>query len=398
TVTGTVKAADGSGIGGANVSGGGAGTTTGGGGNFSLGPIQHQLGQPLTISAGVSRADGSIAGGNATVTPTSEAVSTNITIDLGEDSDGEGDEDIDEDIDDVEDDIDGEVDYDALLTEFSMLVGELDGIAADFNSLADFFDQVLRELLEEACSSSDVSYALTTTASLEQLYSLSLTSLYGVYGEVIAMQAADPANRSLGNVESEFTRCVNREGTIEGRRSGMLSAYGVYQCDSDQASTESGDKANDEADPEDVEGGVEICDDGIDNDGDGEIDECDAGCCDKNVQVTVSDCGDAKDDIFTVAIDGADVGVTPKGATNVFNMELAPGPHSVMITCIHDEYPPGTACVWVVIFGIETIGGGMLDIPLGGSATVGFFVPEGNTAPPFNQVIDGSLLPKEGGR
>ena len=404
TVTGTVKAADGSGIGGASVSGGGTSATTGGGGNFSLGPIEHELGKPLTISAGVTRADGSIAGGNATVTPTSEAVNTNITIDVGQESDGEGDEDIDEDIDDVEDDIDGELDFEALLVDFSMAVGDLDGIAADFNSLADFFDQRLRELREEACKSSDVSYALSSSGSQAQLYSLTLTGLYGLYGDLTAAQAADPTNPSLGNVDSEFQRCVDREGTIETRRSNMLADYGAYQCDEDQADTESGDKARDDADPDDVEsgaddgGGVEVCGDGIDNDGDDEIDECDAGCCDKNVQVTVTDCGAAADDIFLVAVDGGDVGVTPKGAANTFNVELSPGNHTVTVTCLDDGGEPlgtdiGTACVIVVVFGEDqAIGGGEMGIPYGGSQMVSFYVSEGPTSAKIHQVFDGSTL------
>jgi protocatechuate 3,4-dioxygenase beta subunit len=396
TVTGTVNSTDGNPVKGASVTGGGATTTTDAGGAFSLGPIDHELGTPLPLSASVVLPDGGSAGGNTTVTPTSGSVSTSIAIDMSAGSDD--DSDIDDDIDDVEDDIDGEVDYDALLMEFSMVVGELDGIAADFNGLADFFDQLLRELREEACNSGDVSYALTTSASLEQLYSLSLTSLYGVYGEVIAAQAADPANRSLGNVESEFMRCINREGTIEGRRSGMLSAYGVYQCDSDQASTESGDKADDEADPEDVEGGVEICGDGIDNDGDGEIDECDAGCCDKNVQVTVSDCGFAADDIFLVAVDGGDVGVTPKGAANTFNVELSPGDHSITVTCLDDGGDPlgsdiGTACVTVVVFGEnQAIAGAEMGIAYGGSQTIVFYVSEGPASAKIYRKFDGSSL------
>ncbi len=396
TVTGTVNSTDGNPVKGASVTGGGATTTTDAGGAFSLGPIDHELGTPLPLSASVVLPDGGSAGGNTTVTPTSGSVSTSIAVDMSAGSDD--DSDIDDDIDDVEDDIDGEVDYDALLMEFSMVVGELDGIAADFNGLADFFDQLLRELREEACNSGDVSYALTTSASLEQLYSLSLTSLYGVYGEVIAAQATDPANRSLGNVESEFMRCVDREGTIESRSSSMLSAYGVYQCDSDQASTESGDKADDEADPDDVEGGVEVCGDGIDNDGDGEIDECDAGCCDKNVQITVSDCGAAADDIFLVAVDGGDVGVTPKGAANTFNVQLSPGDHSITVTCLDDGGNPlgsdiGTACVTVVVFGeSQAIGGGEMAIAYGGSQTISFYVSEGPASAKIHQSFDGSSL------
>jgi hypothetical protein len=52
----------------------------------------------------------------------------------------------------------------------------------------------------------------------------------------------------------------------------------------------------------------------------------------------------------------------------------------------------GTACIWVVIFGGETIGGDELWIDYGGTATVGFDVPEQETAPPFPKVIDGSSL------
>ena len=397
TVTGTINSSDGNPINGASVTGGGATTTTDAGGAFSLGPIDHELGTPLPLSASVVLPDGSSAGGHATVTPTSGSVSTSITIDMSAASEDDGE--IDDDIDDVEDDgEDDVVDYDALLTDFALAVGELDGIAADFGGLADFFDQRLRELREMACNSSDVSYALTTSASQVELYSLSLTGLYGLYGEVIAAQAADPENRSLGNVEAEFTRCVNREGALEARRESMSAAYGTYQCDEDMAETDEGDRADDDVDPDDVDYGVEVCGDGIDNDGDGEIDECDAGCCDKNVQITVTDCGLADDDIFLVAVNGGDVGVTPKGAANTFNIELSPGDHSITVTCLDDGGDPlgsdiGTACVTVVVFGeSQAIGGGEMSIAYGGAATISFYVSEGPVSAKVNRVFNGASL------
>lgn len=319
-------------------------------------------------------------------------------------ADSDDDSEIDDDIDDVEDDGDDVVNYDALLAEFALAVAELDGVAADFEGLADFFDQRLRELREQACGSADVSYALTNSTSQVEMYALYLTGLYGLYGEIIAAQASDPENRSLGNVESEFTRCVDREGTLEARRESMSADYSTWQCDEDQAETEDGDRADDDADPDDVEsgadegGGVEICGDGIDNDGDNEIDECDAGCCDKNVQITVTDCGTAADDIFLVAVDGGDVGVTPKGAANTFNVELSPGDHTITVTCLDDGGEPlgsdiGTACVTAVVFGeSQAIGGGEMAIPYGGSQTISFYVSEGPVSAKIHRTFNGASL------
>ncbi len=404
TVTGTVNDTKGIPIGGASVSGGGVSTTTDAGGNFTLGPVDHQLNTPLTLTANVVLPGGSSASGNTTVTPGSGSVMAGISIDMsGVNGDGdEGDDELDDDIRDISGDGGDGVDYEALLSEFALAVSELDGVAADFNSLADFFDQRLRELREQSCSSGDVSYALTNSTSQMELYSLYLAGLYGLYGEVIAAQAADPENRSLGNVESEFTRCVDREGTLEDRRVGMSVDYGVYQCDEDQAGTDQGDRANDDADPDDVEGdadegGVEVCNDGIDNDGDNEIDECDAGCCDKNVQIIVSDCGPAADDIFLVAVDGGDVGVTPKGAANTFNVELSPGNHTVTVTCLDDGGEPfgtdiGTVCVNIVIYNGPAIGGDELRIAYGASTDVGFYVPEGPAAAKIFRTFNGASL------
>ncbi|MDH4032475.1 MAG: hypothetical protein OEV80_01605, partial [candidate division Zixibacteria bacterium] len=154
TVTGTVNSSDGNPISGASVAGGGATATTDAGGAFSLGPIDHELNTPLSLSANVALPDGSSAGGNATVTPTSGSVSASISIDMSGASDEE-DSEIDDDIDDVEDDGEDVVDYDALLAEFVLSVAELDGVAAEFAGMAEFFDQRLRELREEACNSSD---------------------------------------------------------------------------------------------------------------------------------------------------------------------------------------------------------------------------------------------------
>jgi hypothetical protein len=183
----------------------------------------------------------------------------------------------------------------------------------------------------------------------------------------------------------------------------MLAAYAAYECDEDKAETDEGDRADNEEDPDDVAtgagegGGVEVCGDGIDNDGDNEIDECDAGCCDKSVQITVTDCGPAADDVFLVAVDGGDVGVTPKGAANTFNVDLSPGNHSVTITCLDDGGEPlgadiGTVCVSIVIYGGPAIGGDEILIAYGGSADVGFYVPEGPAAATVNRLFDGSSL------
>ena len=97
--------------------------------------------------------------------------------------------------------------------------------------------------------------------------------------------------------------------------------------------------------------------------------------------------------------DGVDLGVTPKGAANTFNVELRPGPHSATVTCLDDGGDPlgsniGTACIWIVIYGGEMIGGRELDIAYGGSETVGFEVPIQDEVPPFPGTIDGSTLQK----
>ena len=137
--------------------------------------------------------------------------------------------------------------------------------------------------------------------------------LSALYGELVAADAAAPGTVEMASVNAAFTKAAGREPGMRGKYAGMLGSYSNYECDVDDAEINTGDIADDEADADDVEGGaesgggVEVCGDGIDNDGDNEIDECDAGCCDKNVQVTVTDCGNAADDIFLVAVDGGDV-------------------------------------------------------------------------------------------
>lgn len=100
-----------------------------------------------------------------------------------------------------------------------------------------------------------------------------------------------------------------------------------------------------------------------------------------------------------IAVDGQDLGVTPKGQVNTFNVDLRPGPHSATVTCLDDGGEPlgydiGTACIWIVIYGGEMIGGDEMDIAYGGSQTVGFEVPIQDDAPPFPAIIDGSSLQK----
>ena len=116
------------------------------------------------------------------------------------------------------------------------------------------------------------------------------------------------------------------------------------------------------------------------------------------MQVTVTDCGTAADDIFLVAVDGGDVGVTPKGAANTFNVELSPGDHSITVTCLDDGGDPlgsdiGTACVTVVVFGEnQAIGGAEMGIAYGGSQTIPFYVSEGPVSAKIYRKFDGSSL------
>lgn len=406
TITGRVIDADGKPIEGATVSVGGVSTASGGGGQFTLPSFEHELGKPVTVDAVVTVHGGTTVSGSAAVTPKSQNASVTIAVQVEQVPEDE----LDDLISDLEEDIDDAGDRAAKVAQFKAAVAELDGLAASFRRQADFYDQRVRELAVQAavnpqviCGSQDISYALAQAQQGMDMYSTALAALPNTYADVVAAFASDPFAAEMELVDAEFSRVYDQKDAIESRYASMLGSYALYECDKDNADTDAGQIAQDGADPDDIEGGaaggggVEVCDDGIDNDGDGEIDECDAGCCDKNVQVTVSDCGTAADDIFEVAIDGAVVGLTPKGAANTFNTELRPGGHSVTITCLDDGgVPPGsdigTACVTIVIYGNQVIGGSGLSIAYGGSSTVGFDVPVGDTAPPFNKIIDGSLL------
>jgi hypothetical protein len=191
----------------------------------------------------------------------------------------------------------------------------------------------------------------------------------------------------------------------------MLAAFGAYKCDEDKAEEDSGDKSREDADPDDVEtgagtgGGVEVCD-GKDNDGDGIIDPCSAGCCEKNVQVYVDDCGAADDDIFVIKVAGKKAGVTPKGSETTVDVELLPGDYTVTITCVDDGGEPdvaddvGTACISIVAYdqAVEALQNGVpvlpktpLSINLNASAEIGFTVPE-NAPLPLPPAPDMSIL------
>ena len=285
--------------------------------------------------------------------------------------------------------------------EFESMVSELDGLAGRFDGLAGYFDQQLRSFSQldmrakaAICKNADIAYALTNAEYAVQSYDASYASLSGLYGGVATACAG---TAEFASVQSEYQRLSEQQSTIRDTYARMLADFGSYECDKQTSRTDADNQADDNRQPDDVNAGVEVCGDGIDNDNDGEIDECDAGCCDKAVQITVFDCGSAADDIFLVAVDGAEVGVTPKGQSNTFNLSLTPGSHSVTITCLDDGGNPlgsdiGTACLTVTIYGNQTIGGSELSIAYGGSADVGFVVPEQQSVPPFPKVIDGSSL------
>ncbi len=400
TISGTVTSSEGDAINGATVSGGGQSTTSDASGNFTLGLIEYEEGQSVAVSASAFNSDGESVGGYASVIPISEVANVVIAIDMKSDSEDE----LDSLISEIEREIDSlGIDAEALLAEFNMIIIDLDGIAGNFQTQADYIAQRIREQQQEVCSNSDASYALSAAATQLDYYDFALSSLPGIYAELNIAYATDPTI-NIGLVDAEFGRVVGQGEALEGQYSEILGAYNAYECDEDAANIDAGDIADDNTDPDDIEsgagegGGVEICEDGIDNDKDGEIDECDAGCCDKNVQITVSDCGTAADDVFLISIDGADVGVTPKGAANTFNVELSPGTHSIRITCLDDGGIPlgtnvGTACVSVVVFGTDAgIGGGEMSIAYGGSSVVSFTVSEGPATTTVPQTFDGTSL------
>ncbi len=403
TISGRVIGADGKPIGGAAVAADGASTVTDASGGFTLPPVEVELGQAVTVTASVTVYDGSSRSGTASVTAGSHQVG-GVTIQVAVETVPE--DEIDDLISELEDDLaDSDADLAGVMAEFNMAVANLDGIAREFATYADYFNQRLRELRELSCNQPDVAYALSAASTQLDMYEIGLWALPDLYAQVVAAQGSDPTARQFMSVEGEFARVVQQEGMLQGRYAEMQADYGSWHCDEDESQVESGVIAQGDADPDDVEvgaeggGGVEICGDGIDNDGDGEIDECDAGCCDKNVQITVVDCGAAADDIFLVALNGADIGVTPKGAANTFNVELSPGGHSVTITCLDDgSVPPGndigTVCVYITVYGesVNLIGGGEAGIRFGGSYTFGFTVPEGPVMSGIPNTFDGSSL------
>ncbi|MBU0985126.1 MAG: hypothetical protein KKA42_14725, partial [candidate division Zixibacteria bacterium] len=315
-ISGLVVDQDGTPVSGATVSAGGVSTATDGSGGFSLPPCPHDDGAPIPVSASATKADGSSASGQTSATPNAEGLaSVTITIDLSVDEDeddGEGD-DIDDLIDELEDELGGGGNYDALVAEFYLLISNLDGIAGDFYGYADFFDQRMRELREASCQSADIGYALSAAETQIMLYDAALGQVPGLYADLLAASPENPDAGDFMSVEGELSRVVSQADAMQGRYDAGVGQYGMYKCDDDASDVDAGNAADPDADPDDVEtgaaggGGVEVCDDGIDNDGDNEIDECDAGCCDKSVQITVTDCGTAADDIFQISIDGATI-------------------------------------------------------------------------------------------
>jgi len=399
TVSGTVVDQQGGGVSGASVTAGSVSTTTDGSGSFSLGPVSMVSGDKVSVSASFNDGTQSYSGGP--VTREFDGSNTSIggvvvSLNVGS-GDDDGDDEIDDAIDDVEDDSEGKVDFDALLVEFDGLVGELDAIAFRFRQRSDDLQQQLQSMGRAACESDEVTFTLSSARSAVENYTLSLTVLYGVYGELIAAQADNP-DRSLGTVEAEFQRVGDQESTLQSRLAQLEGMYGSFGCDEQE--TETDDKSDPDGDPDDYEATYEVekCDDGLDNDKDGEIDECDAGCCEHNVQITVTDCGTAADDIFEVYLDGELLGVTPKGTSNTWDRELRPGGYAVRIVCLDDGGDPlgddvGTACLNITAYGedVSIDGGGAPRIDYGQTVTLYFVITYGQATSGSNQYYDGSV-------
>ncbi len=347
TITGTVTSTSGAPVAGAVITAGGQSTTSDGSGGFSLGPIEVEEGQPIPVSATATAADGTVVAGQATATPKGGSAAVSIALALPEDTFDGSDDDLDQLIDELNDGAAG--DYNALVSEFNALISQLDGIFGDFESYASHAEQIMREYVQASCGQPSLGYAISSAETQMMLYEIALSQLPGLYGEILVASPADPTAADFASVEAQFARAVGQGEAMDGRYGAVLASYGMLGCDKEESDVDAGITADQEADADDIEagteggGGVEVCGNQLDDDGDGEIDECEAGCCDKSVQVTVSDCGTAADDIFQVEIDGAFVGVTPKGAANTFNVRLEAGSHTVTITCLDDGgIPPGT--------------------------------------------------------
>jgi len=386
----------------------GASVSTGSGGEFTLPPIQLELGKPAEVTGSIMMSNGDVASGSTSVTPTSPTLGgALITLQVKSvpaDSVQNGNP-IDSALSDVENDTTSNLNPMQALMEFEFLVAQMENMANNFFSYADNFDQRLRELGQEACKNQSVAYSLSSAEKLLEQCRQTMTEINRTYGLFKAGFDRNPFDPAFLSAAADYGLSQNRISAMDGRYQKMLGDFGLYQCDKNVTDVNAGDVAQNDADPDDVEtgaesgGGVEVCGDGIDNDGDNLIDECDAGCCDKNVQITVSDCGTAPDDIFLVAIDGMEVGVTPKGNANTFNVELSPGGHSVIVTCLDDGGEPGvaddigTACATVVIYGTQTdIGGGEMAIALSATQNIGFVVPSSANPPALNKVYDGRTL------
>jgi len=292
-------------------------------------------------------------------------------------------------------------DCSSLKARFSSTAVELDGLAGSFDNNSAYFDQQLRSFdpsdnasRTAVCNDANVAYSLGNAQTAAETYDASYGSLTGLFGDAAASCIGDA---DYAWMQAEYMRLADQLTRVKDTYYRMLGDFGIFQCDADASQTDADGRADNSRDPDDVDASVEVCEDGLDNDKDGLIDECDAGCCERTVQVTVSDCGPAADDIFLVAIDYDDVGVTPKGESNTFDRDLLPGRHTVTITCLDDGTDPpggdvGTACIWVIIYGGEAIGGDEVWIDYGRSEEVDFVVPTQASAPPFPRVIDGSSL------
>ncbi len=407
-ISGRVIGADRKPLNGAAVRCAGVSTTTDAGGEYTLPAVRLELGKPVEVTGSIAMFNGDVASGSTSVTPNSPtAGGALITLQVNSvpaDSVQFGNS-IDSALNDMANDTTTSLDAVQARMEFDFLVAQMEGMANNFYGYADNFDQRLRELGMEACKNQSVAYSLSTSEKILERSREIMVEINRTYGIFKAAFDANPFDPAFLTGAADYGLSQNRLAAMDGRYQKMLGDFGLYQCDKNATDVNAGDVAQDDADPDDVEtganagGGVEVCGDGIDNDGDNLIDECDAGCCDKNVQLTVTDCGTAPDDIFLVAIDGMEVGVTPKGNANTFNVELSPGGHSVTVTCLDDGGEPGvaddigTACATLVIYGTQTdIGGGELAIGLAATQDIGFTVPASANPPALNKVYDGRTL------
>ena len=244
-----------------------------------------------------------------------------------------------------------------------------------------FFKEI-NDRSSEVCKNTMIGFTYSRTKSLSEKMKVLEREMVGLLIEIsynITVCKEISAHLVKSGYSTDVTTWVKWHDT-RAILASMSSRLVENGCNDDDVTQMGDEVAPGQTDPDFIgKGGThsEIGGDGKDNDGDGQQDEIPISSrFGYNVTIVVYDSGTAKDDVFSLSVQGqGPLGVTPAGGLRSYGLNLPKGSYTASL---HVQYAPddvGTYTI-TILYKDTVIATRESDPPQGAVETIPFVVPE----------------------